>query len=152
MFLIKSEKENGSGSNTFSNRRKRTLGFTLPLKPAWVVAGSLTVGPSGPLVRFDQSPAPSFSSGRAEAELRRLPPTNGGSPRDSEAGMDPPVQGGPPAAERVMGTKGVAGGELHGGWWPLVDWGLGLWWFPIVFERWGGSVMSRGRGWEHGRG
>ena len=53
LFLIKPEKENVSGENTLSNRGKRTLDIALPLKPAWVARGSLTVGPAGPLVRFD---------------------------------------------------------------------------------------------------
>ena len=45
--------------------------------------------------------------------------------------------------ERVAGTKGVAGGELRGGRWLLVDRGLELRWLPIGFERWGGSARSR---------
>ena len=44
----------------------------------------MTVGPLGPLVRFDQSPTPSSSSVRAKAGFRRSPSTNGGSPRASE--------------------------------------------------------------------
>ena len=48
--------------------------------------------------------------------------------------------------ERVVGTKGVAGGKLRGRRWLLVDRGLELRWLPIVFERWGGSARSRGVG------
>ena len=53
LFLNKTRKENASGENTLSKQRRRTPDFALPLKPAWVARGSLTVGPAGPLVRFD---------------------------------------------------------------------------------------------------
>jgi hypothetical protein len=47
----------------------------------------------------------------------------------------------------LAGTEVDAGGELRGGDGFGRDWGSGLWWFPIKFEGWGGSVRSRGRGW-----
>ena len=57
-----------------------------PLNPRGPARGSLTVGPLGPLVRFDQSPPPPSSSGRTEAGLRRSTPANGGSSRGPEGG------------------------------------------------------------------
>ena len=54
------------------------------LKHAWRRRGSLTVGPRGPLVRFDQS-IPPLSLSRAEAELRQSPPAIGGFVRETEA-------------------------------------------------------------------
>ena len=53
LFLIKPEKKTFRGKNTLLKQRRRTRDFALPLKPAWVARGSLTVGPAGPLVRFD---------------------------------------------------------------------------------------------------
>ena len=77
-------------------RGTRTWGFTPPLNPRGATRGSLTVGPLGPLVRFDQSSPPSSLL----AERRR---SSGDRRRRTEAprgvlmaGMDPPVQGGPP--------------------------------------------------------
>ena len=49
----KTRKRKRFEENTLSNRGKCTLDIALPLKPAWVARGSLTVGPAGPLVRFD---------------------------------------------------------------------------------------------------
>ena len=40
-----------------------------------------------------------------------------------------------PVVERVVGTKGVTGGELRGRRWLLVDRGLKLRWLLIRFER-----------------
>ena len=66
LFLIKSGK---------GKRFKRDYAFGAEktyLRPlrlhltTWTGAGSLTVGPPGPLVRFDQSPASSPSSARVE--------------------------------------------------------------------------------------
>ena len=45
--------------------------------------------------------------------------------------------------ERLAGANGVAGGELRGGVGFGRIWGFGLRWFPIKFERWGGSARSR---------
>ena len=49
--------------------------------------------------------------------------------------------------ERVAGTKGVAGGELCGGRRLRVNWGFGLRWFPITYERLGSSARLRGVEW-----
>ena len=57
-----------------------------PLNPRGPARGSLTVGPLGPLVRFDQSPPPPSSSGRTEAGLRRSTSANGGSSQGPEGG------------------------------------------------------------------
>ena len=57
-----------------------------PLNPRGPARGSLTVGPLGPLVRFDQSPPPPSSPGRTEAGLRRSTPANDGSSRGPEGG------------------------------------------------------------------
>ena len=45
--------------------------------------------------------------------------------------------------DRLAGVQGVTGGELRGGQWFGSNWGFGLRWFPIKFERWGGSARSR---------
>ena len=80
-------------------RRTRTSGFTPPLNPRGPTRGSLTVGPLGPLVRFDQSSPPSFllaERRRSSGERRRRTEA----PRGVlMAGMEPPAQqppGGPP--------------------------------------------------------
>ena len=44
---------------------------------------------------------------------------------------------------RQVRTEEAAGGELRGGRWFGSKWGFGLRWFPIKFERWGGSARSR---------
>ena len=128
------------------------MGFTPPLTPAWTGSWSLTVGPLGPLVRFDQSPA-SFllcpSGGGAPAiavDERRLPAgfRGRGWIRWSRAVL--------PVVERLAGAKGVAGGELRGGGGFGRIWGFGLRWLPIEAERLGGSARSRGGGWKHERG
>ena len=80
VFKIKQKKKNVSKKNT----SKTYSGFTPPLTPAWTGAGSLTVGPGGPLVRFDRSPPPPSSSGRMEAGLWRSTPAIGGSSRAPE--------------------------------------------------------------------
>ena len=70
-----------------SERGKRTGGITPSLNPTWTGTRSLTVGPEGPLVRFDQSiPSPS-SSARTEVRQRRSSPANDGFPRVPE-GLD----------------------------------------------------------------
>ena len=70
LFLNKTRKENASGKNTLSKQRRHTRAFTLSLIQSGRARGSLTVGPGGPLVRFDLSPSPPSSSGRTEAGLR----------------------------------------------------------------------------------
>ena len=103
-----------------------------PLNPRGPARGSLTVGPLGPLVRFDQSPA-SFllclSRGGApaiDAGERRLPtgPRGQGWIRQSKADL--------PVVERLAGTQGVAGGELRGG--RRFGSNLGVW-APVLFGR-----------------
>ena len=67
LFLIKPEKENVSGKNTLSQQRRRTrelCAFTLTERGR--PRGSLTVGPEGPLVRFDRSSLHLLSSARRE--------------------------------------------------------------------------------------
>ena len=105
---------------------------------------SLAVGPLGPLVRFDQSPA-SFllcpSRGGAptiNAGERRLPTRFRGQGwiRQSRAVL--------PLVARQVGTKGVASGELRGGGGFGRIWGFRLRWFPSEFEALGGSARSRG--------
>ena len=94
--LIKSEKENALGENTLSKQRRRTQVFALSLKQRERVRGSLTVGPGGPLVRFDRSSSPSLLSARTvrgSDDRRRRMAVPHGVPR---AGMDPPDRGGPP--------------------------------------------------------
>ena len=44
---------------------------------------------------------------------------------------------------RQVGMEEVTGGELRGGRWFGSHWGFELRWFPIKFERWGGSARSR---------
>ena len=44
----------------------------------------------------------------------------------------------------MVGVEGVGGGELRCGRQLRVNWGFALWWFPIVFERQGGSARFRG--------
>jgi hypothetical protein len=131
LFLIKTEKEKRFGENAFSGRRRRTSGITPPLKPARAGSGSLTVGPLGPLVRFDQSPAPPSSSGRAEAGLRRSTPANGGSLRGSEGGDGSASPGrssrwllgprgwreSPAASSAADGVSGGFGVSSYGGSW-----------------------------------
>ena len=92
------------------------MGFTPPLTPAWTGSWSLTVGPLGPLVKFDQSPPASFL----------LWPNRGGAPA-IDAGDWRLLAGSRgqgwihqhrPVLPGVVGSawvEGVAGGELRGG-------------------------------------
>ena len=100
--------------NTLSERGKRTGENTPSLNPSWTGTGSLTVGPEGPLVRFDQSPPSSFSV-----------PSGGGTPAiaagdwrfRSRNRSHPRVQGVeavPSVGVTVSGVDGVVGGELRG--------------------------------------
>ena len=52
-----------------------------------------------------------------------------------------------PLDNRLAGTKGVAGGELRGGGGFGRNWGFGIWWFLVAFERLGTSTRSRGVDW-----
>jgi hypothetical protein len=122
--------------------------FTLSLKPARAGSGSLTVGPLGPLVRFDQSssafPLLWPNGGGAPAilvgERRLLEDIRGqGWIRQSRAIL--------PVVARLVGVEGVAGSELRGGDGFGHDWGFGLWWLPIMAEGLGSSARSRGVGW-----
>ena len=72
-------------------RRTRTSGFTPPLNPRGPTRESLTVGPLGSLVRFDQSSPPSSllaERRRSSGDRRRRTAAPHGAPR---VGVDPPV-------------------------------------------------------------
>ena len=102
-FLNKTRKENVSRGNTLSKQRRRTLDFALSLNQSGRVSGSLTVGPGGPLVRFDQSPLPPLlcpSRGGASGDRRRRTASFHGHLR---AGKDLPLLGGPSGGRRVAG-------------------------------------------------
>ena len=78
-------------------------------------AASLTVGLSGPLVRFDQSPSlfslwPNRGGDSCDRHRRTAVPRG-----QLRAGMDPALLGGPSGGHRVAEVEGVAGGELRGG-------------------------------------
>ena len=107
--------------------------------------GSLTVGPGGPLVRFAQSPPASFFlwPNRGEAPAinageRWLLAGSGGSGWIRHPGAVFSV------VARVVGAKGVAGGEPRGGGSFGWVWGSGMPWLPTVFEMLGSSAGSRG--------
>ena len=86
LFKLKQKRKRFGGEYAFG-AGETYWGITPSLNPTWTGTGSLTVGPEGPLVRFDQSIPPSSSSARMEARQRRSPPANGGSPRVPE-GLD----------------------------------------------------------------
>ena len=110
--------------------------------------GSLTVGPEGPLVRFDRSFPPSLLFCPTGAGLRRSPATDGGSSRAS-AGGD-----GTARPRRSFGwLKGrrrwkespaasSSAGEGYGGEVTIV-----LRWSPIEFGQLGSSARLRGSFW-----
>ena len=110
--------------------------------------GSLTVGPEGPLVRFDRSFPPSLLFCPTGAGLRRSPATDGGSSRAS-AGGD-----GTARPRRSFGwLKGrrrwkespaasSAAEKSYGGEVTLV-----LRWSPIKAEVLGSSARTRGSYW-----
>ena len=110
--------------------------------------GSLTVGPGGPLVRFDQSNSPSSFSARTAARQRRSTPANGGSSRAPD-GRDGSARPGR-SSRWSLGRRGwrespaasSAAEEASGGFW-----GSGLQWFPIAYERLGSSARLRGVEW-----
>ena len=86
--MVKSVFKNKTEKKTFQIEiRFRSRGGVLEALrlhlTTWTDTGSLTVGPEGPLVRFDQS-IPPLSLSRAEAGLRRSPPAIGGSVRETE--------------------------------------------------------------------
>ena len=105
-FLNKTRKENVSEEIRFRSRGDVLGTFALSLNQSGRARGSLTVGPGGPLVRFDRSPPPSLSFGRTGAELRRSSPRTMAPQGHLRAGMDPPAQGGPPRGCWVGGGGG----------------------------------------------
>ena len=52
-----------------------------------------------------------------------------------------------PVVVGSAGLEGVVGGELHGGGGFGSNGVLGLWWFPIAYERLGSSARLRGVEW-----
>ena len=86
LFLNKTRKENDSEENTLSQSRRRTREFAPSLRQRERSRGSLTVGPEGPLVRFDRffPPSPLFCP--TGAGLRRSPSTSGSASRASKGG------------------------------------------------------------------
>ena len=86
LFLNKTRKGKRFSRNTLSRQRKRTREFAPSLKQRERSRGSLTVGPEGPLVRFDRffPPSPPFCP--TGAGLRRSPSTNGSASRASKGG------------------------------------------------------------------
>lgn len=100
------QKRKRFGQNTPSKRGDVLGVFSLPLKTRGGGAGSLIVGPGGPLVRFDQSPLPPLlcpRRGGASGDRRRRTVFLRGHLR---AGMDPPLLGGPSGGRRVAGGGG----------------------------------------------
>ena len=61
MFLNKTRKENVSGEIRFRSRGDVLGTYAPSLKTEKTARGSLTVGPEGPLVRFDRSSLPPLS-------------------------------------------------------------------------------------------
>ena len=110
--------------------------------------GSLTVGPEGPLVRFDWSPSPSFLCARTVARLRRSPATNGGSSRASKGGdgtARPRRSSGWSLGRRRWKESPAASSaaeESYGGEVTFV-----LWWSPIELGQLGSSARLRGGSW-----
>ena len=95
LFLNKTRKENDSGENTLSKQRRRTRDFALSLNQRGRARESPTVGPGGPLVRFDHSSLSLLFSAERErdsGDRRRQTAAPRGHLR---AGMDPPDRGGP---------------------------------------------------------
>src|SRR4051812_16295618 len=96
----------------------------------WTGAGSLTVGPRGPLVRFDRAPFPLLplpERGRDSGDRRRRLAPPGGA---LGGGMDPPLQGGPPGGRQAGGDGGSYRWRAPRRRWPRELLGAGLWWFP----------------------
>ena len=85
-FLNKTRKRKTLRGKYAFAAEKRTRGLAPPLNQRGRARGPLTMGPEGPLVRFDWSPSPSFLCARTVARLRRSPATNGGSSRASAGG------------------------------------------------------------------
>ena len=86
MFLNKTRKENVSRGIRFRSRGDVLGTYAPSLKTEKMARGSLTVGPEGPLVRFDRSPLPPLSLCPNGGGLRRSPSTNSGSSRAPEGG------------------------------------------------------------------
>ena len=104
LFLNKTRKENDSEENTLSQSRRRTREFAPSLNQRGRTRGSLTVGPEGPLVRFDRSSLSLLFSARRErdsGDRRRRTAAPRGHLR---AGMDRPDRGG------LLGGRWVVGG------------------------------------------
>ena len=110
--------------------------------------GLLTVGPEGPLARFDRSFPPSLLFFPTGAGLRRSPAANGRASRASKGG-DGTAR--PRRSFRwwlgrrrwqESPTASSAAGESYGG-----DVTLLLRWSPIEVEALGGSARTRGSYW-----
>ena len=134
VFLIKQKRKCFGGEYAFG-AGETYWGITPSLNPTWTGTGSLTVGPEGPLVRFDQSIPPSSYSARTEARQRRSSPANGGSPRVPE-GLDGSAR--PRRSFRwSLGRRGwkessAVSFAAEGSFGSRVV--LGLRWFPIKIE------------------
>ena len=152
LYLKSYSQSKFSQSSAFNKNQKKETVRGLTLSPSegvfggirfhlsqrgWT-RGSLTVGPLGPLVRFDQSPAPPSSSVRAGAGLRRSPSTNGGFPQDSE-GRDRSASPGRSSqwSRGSWGQRGLpaASSAVDGG----------LWWIGV--SGYGGSRSCLRGGW-----
>ena len=86
LFLIKTRKKNVRDRIRFRSRGDVLGTYAPSLKTEKTARGSLTVGPEGPLVRFDRffPPSPPFCP--TGAGLRRSPSTNGSASRASRGG------------------------------------------------------------------
>ena len=103
LFLNKTRKENVSGEIRFRSRGDVLGTYAPSLKTEKTARGSLTVGPEGPLVRFDRSSLSLLFSARRErdsGDRRRRTAAPRGHLR---AGMDWPDRGGPLGGRWVVG-------------------------------------------------
>ena len=95
LFLNKTRKENVSGEIRFRSRGDVLGTYAPSLKTEKTARGSLTVGPEGPLVRFDRSSLLLLSSARRErgsGDRRRRTAAPHGPPRAEIERLD---RGGP---------------------------------------------------------